>query len=100
MSKASKACDISSKVRLAVGKRDNYSCIICGSYNIQIAHYISRARGGLGIPENLACLCPHCHYEYDNGKLHNEIKKAFEDHLRQHYPNWDNKKLTYSKWSF
>lgn len=98
MSKRSKACDISSTVRNTVLKRDNYSCIICGRYEVQIAHYVSRARGGLGIPENLVCLCPQCHYQYDNGRLHNEIKKVIEDYLRQHYPNWDNKKLFYSKW--
>ncbi len=98
MSKRSKACDISPAVRDKVLKRDNYTCIICGRYEVQIAHYISRARGGLGIPENLACLCPQCHHEYDNGKLHKEIKKALEDYLRQHYSEWDNKRLIYSKW--
>lgn len=98
MSKISRACDISPKVRQEVMRRDDGRSILSGSReNIQIAHYISRARLGLGIPQNLVCLTAREHYEYDNGKYHREIKKRIEDYLRQHYPNWDNIKLTYSK---
>jgi 5-methylcytosine-specific restriction endonuclease McrA len=98
-SKLSKACDISSKVRQEVMDRDGGKCIICGSYNgIQIAHYISRARLGLGIAKNLGAMCLHCHREYDNGKYHNEIKELFKEHLKVHYPDWDEKELIYSKW--
>lgn len=97
MSKISSACNISTKAREEVLKRDGHSCIICGRYQVQIAHYISRARLGLGIPQNLVCLCVKCHTDYDNGKLHLEIKKAIEDYLRQHYENWDNLSLTYKK---
>jgi 5-methylcytosine-specific restriction endonuclease McrA len=99
MGKMSKACDISPKVRKEVLERDNY-CIICGSsYGLQIAHYISRARGGLGIPQNLAVMCVKCHGEYDNGKFHKEIGKAFTEHLQAHYPDRDEKDLVYKKWS-
>lgn len=99
MSKMSKACDISPAVRKKVYERDGYCSILSGSHeNIQIAHYISRARGGLGIPQNLVCLTAQEHYEYDNGKYHKEIKKAVEGYLRQHYPNWDDTNLIYSKW--
>lgn len=99
MSKSSKACDISPKVRKEVKERDR-CCIVCGSYSmLQIAHYISRARLGLGIPQNLGVMCVYCHIEYDNGSLHNEIKKRFEEHLQAHYPDWDKSKLTYRKWN-
>ena len=99
MSKASKSCDISPKVRKEVMDRDEGRCIICGSMQgIQIAHYISRARLGLGIPQNLACLCLHCHIEYDNGKLHSEIKSAFKGHLKENYEGWNEAELTYKKW--
>ena len=99
MSKASKACDISPKVRKEVMDRDGGRCIICGSmHGIQIAHYISRARLGLGTPQNLACLCLRCHTEYDNGKLHHEIKNAFKGHLKANYEEWDEAELTYKKW--
>lgn len=99
MSKASKACDISPKVRKEVMDRDGGRCIICGSMQgIQIAHYISRARLGLGMPQNLACLCHLCHFEYDNGKLHSEIKNVFKGHLNANYEGWSEAELTYKKW--
>lgn len=98
MTSMAKACAISSKVRQEVLDRDNHSCFICGAYAVQIAHYISRARGGLGIPQNLGCLCVKCHTGYDNGKYHGEIKNAFKDHLKANYHDWDETKLTYSKW--
>lgn len=100
MSKASKACDISPAVRKEVMERDEGSCIICGTtYGIQIAHYISRARLGLGIPQNLACMCLRCHGDYDNGKLHREIKNLFRTHLQSKYQQWNEDELTYRKWS-
>ena len=99
MSKISKACDISPAVRKEVLEREEGRCIVCGSYQgIQIAHFISSGRLGLGIPQNLACLCLNCHFEYDNGKLHREIKSVFKGHLKAKYEDWDESKLTYKKW--
>lgn len=98
MGKQRTACDISAKVRNEVLERDNHSCFICGNYNVQIAHYISRARGGLGIKENLACMCVKCHGQYDNGNFHKEIKNEFKGYLKAHYPYWDESKLVYKKY--
>ena len=99
MSKVSKACDISPAVRKEVMERDEGRCIVCGStQGIQIAHYISRARLGLGIPQNLACMCLRCHFDYDNGKLHREIESVFKGRLRANYERWDETELTYKKW--
>ena len=99
MKKSTKACDISTLCRKEVMKRDGGRCIVCGcSEGIQIAHYISRGRLGLGIPQNSACLCYKCHFDYDNGKLHNEIKNIFRGYLSSHYEDWEESKLTYSKW--
>lgn len=99
MGKIKNACAISSSVRKEVLKRDGGRCIVCGSYrNLQIAHFISRGRLGLGIPQNLGAMCIHCHIEYDNGKLHKEIENIFRGHLKAHYPNWDEKDLVYNKW--
>lgn len=99
MSKISKSCDISPVVRREVMERDGGVCIICGStQGIQIAHYISRARLGLGIPRNLACMCLICHGDYDNGKLHHEIKNTFKRHLQAKYDDWNESDLTYKKW--
>lgn len=100
-SKRSRACDISPKVRAEVMERDNGQCIICGSnHNLQIAHYISRARLGLGVPRNLAVMCAPCHFQFDNGNLHSKIKKLFEEHLKAHYSNWNKEDLVYTKWRF
>ena len=99
MSKASKACDISPKVRREVMERDGGRCFVCGSMQgIQIAHYISRSRMGLGIPQNLACMCILCHGAYDNGKGHKEYQNAFKRHLQAKYDYWDETELTYKKW--
>ena len=99
MSKASKACDISPSVRREVMERDKAQCIICGSpQGIQIAHYISRARLGLGIPQNLGCMCLICHAEMDNGKFHKEFQSVFKAYLKAKYDDWDESQLTYKKW--
>lgn len=100
-SKMSRACDISPKVRKEVLERDDHQCIVCGSnYGLQIAHYISRARGGLGNARNLVVMCASCHFQFDNGKLHTQIKNLVEGHLRAHYEDWNEKDLIYKKWSF
>ena len=98
-SKRTKACDISPAVRKEVVDRDGGMCIVCGSMQgIQIAHYISRARGGLGTPQNLACMCLKCHGEMDNGKYHKEYQGIFKRHLQSQYREWDETELTYKKW--
>jgi len=54
-SKRSKATDISQSVKMKVWERDNHCCIVCG-YNQNVmpnGHYISRAKGGLGIEQNI-----------------------------------------------
>ena len=100
-SKISKACDISPKVRQEVIERDGRRCIVCGvNHDLQIAHYISRARLGLGIAKNLGVMCAKCHFLFDNGKFHNEIKKLFREHLQAHYEEWNEQDLIYKKWRF
>ena len=98
MTKASKACDISPKVRKEVLERDNQKCIICGdNQNLQIAHYVSRGRLGLGIPQNLVVMCPHCHFQMDNGKYHTELQKAVREYLSARYEDWNEKDLIYKE---
>lgn len=49
MSKRSKACEISQKVKENVWNRDNHSCIICGKYvdkGYANAHFIKRSQRG------------------------------------------------------
>lgn len=98
MSKRSRACDISPRVRARVYARD-CECIICHSTNIlQVAHYIGRAQGGLGIEENLVLLCAECHTRYDNGDKRREYGEFIKSYLTWNYPNWDEKDLVYDKW--
>lgn len=99
-SKLSNACAISPAARKEVLERDDRHCIVCGSYrNLQIAHFISRGRLGLGIPQNLGVMCLECHFQYDNGKFHREIENLFREHLKAHYEGWNEKDLVYKKWS-
>ena len=99
-SKMSKACDISPKVRQEVIERDK-CCIVCGRYTcLQVAHYISRARGGLGVPQNLGLMCVDCHSAYDNSHRHKEIKALFEEYLKSHYEDWNEQDLIYRKYNF
>ena len=97
-SKRSKACDISPAARQAVNERDGGRCIICLSSNTQVAHYIPRSQGGLGIPENLVLLCPTCHREYDNGRKRKEYGGFIKNYLYWTYPEWNEKNLIYDKW--
>lgn len=99
MSKRSKACDISPKVRLKVNIRDNLECVICHrSRGLQVAHYIPRSQGGLGIEENLVLLCLECHQAYDNGDKRKDYGDFIHNYLKWHYPGWDVKNLIYDKW--
>lgn len=98
MHKSTTKCDISPKVRQEVYDRDNHRCIICGNPNVQIAHYIPRSRLGLGIPENLACLCVVCHFECDNGKNSKQYQARFRAYLQSKYEDWDENRLHYKKW--
>jgi len=93
-----KDTDISPAVRKIVRDREERNfgwtcCIYCGyPYRVEIAHYVPRSRGGKGIPENLVCLCPHCHRHLDNGsdiEYTRSIKRRVESYLREQYPDWD-----------
>lgn len=100
-SRRSKACDITDKVKAEVWERDNHKCIICGDPSASPnAHYISRAKGGLGILENIVTLCIRCHHTYDNGtKDQRELyKQRIRGYLRIRYPLWSEENLIYNKW--
>ena len=99
-SKRSKATDISSEVKKIVYERDNGRCIYCGRAGIPNAHYISRAKGGLGIPENIVTLCLNCHENYDNGNLRREIGNYIARYLKGIYgDSWSKGKLVFHKWN-
>ena len=101
------ALGIPQGVKKSVAARDSVEgwpcCILCGRPSptraplaFSCAHYIARSQGGLGIEENILTLCWNCHQEYD-GARRNELRPVLARHLLEHYPDWDEKKLTYTK---
>ena len=100
-SKRSKACDIPIEVKVVVQKRDNGKCIICGKRGFPNSHYIKRSQGGLGIEQNIVCMCLKCHEEYDNGKdleRAKYIREKTKKYLKNKYGKaWNEKNLYYKK---
>lgn len=95
MSKRTKAVSITAKVRKEVYNRDNGCCVLCGTpRNLQTAHYISRARGGLGIPQNLVMLCCECHFKYDQTTERQTIRRYLYSYLSRYY-NMEKTNLIY-----
>lgn len=104
--KRSKATDIPMSVKKAVFERDNGCCVICGnSYNVMPnAHYISRAKGGLGIEQNIFTACTRltkndCHYKFDNGTKEEKemLKTIVKKYLKSKYSDWNEDNLRYKK---
>ena len=103
MNKRTKATDISKKVKDIVWERDNQRCIICGSSQaMPNGHYLSRAKSGLGIKENIVTLCNNCHRMFDNPspkeiETSKEIKREVKAYLDMHYPNFEDNRRVYHK---
>lgn len=96
-SKRTKATSISNSVRWLVYERDN-KCIFCHrTYNITLAHFISRASSGLGIKENLACVCMDCHRKLDQSIERKTMLEKFRQYLDNHYPGFTDEERKYKK---
>ena len=93
--------EIIPKVRQRVYERDSWDgapcCIRCGRPYPEVHHYIERSRGGLGIEENLVCLCTWCHKDLHN-KNYREMTDFVRDYLKNYYEDWDEKKLIRRKY--
>lgn len=91
--------EISPKVRARVYQRDSWDdtpcCIFCGRPWPEVHHYVERSRGGLGIEENLVCLCTQCHTNLHGGD--EDIKRYARAYLQDKYPNWNEKALIAGK---
>ena len=102
MSKRSKACEISQKVKEKVWNRDNHKCIYCGKrvpISCANAHFIKRSQGGLGIEENVVTFCLECHYQEDHGQNTKLYEEHMENYLKSIYgANWNKEKLIYKKY--
>lgn len=100
-SKRSIACNISKAVRKKVLVRDKGFCVVCERPGVPNSHYIKRSHGGLGIEQNVVCMCLECHNAYDNGKdkekvemIHDKVKS----HLKRKYgTSWKEENLYYKK---
>ena len=97
MNKRTKALSISPKVKEKVRARDGGVCVLCGRMGDPVCHFISRAQGGLGIPENVWTGCVECHRAYDQSANRPFIAKRLEAFFKSKYPNWDKSKLIYKK---
>jgi hypothetical protein len=62
------------------------------------AYYIARSHMGLGIEQNIVCLCLGCHCDYDNGSRREEYGAAIRRYLKAKYRGWDESKLVYRKY--
>ena len=97
-SKRTKAREIKPKVREAVEERDRHMCVFCGSPNARgEAHIVRRSQGGLGIEQNILCVCRHCHHELDEGKNRELYMKVAITHMKEHYPDWNMSDLIFKK---
>lgn len=107
MRKDTKARDFDSKAKQAISERDSIDgwpcCVNCGAaapgpLAWSNAHFISRAQGGLGIPENGLTLCPACHRKYDQTTARREMRNFFREYLKSKHPGWDESKLYYRRY--
>lgn len=106
MNKRARACEFPRDVRRKIKARDRDQCIFCvmlgnsGYPPAQIAHYIGRAQNGLGIEENGALVCVDHHQQLDNSPRRAAMLNLFRGYLMGQYSEWDESKLTYSKWGW
>lgn len=98
MNRRTKELAISKKVKMTVWERDRHRCILCGSPSaMPSAHYISRAKGGLGIEQNIVTLCFNCHRRLDQTTERKELLLKVKRYLNRFYPGFDDEKRIYHK---
>lgn len=107
MRKDTKARAFTEDAKTAIAERDRHEgwpcCVYCGAAAPEKlawsnAHFISRAQGGLGIPENGLTLCPACHRKYDQTTARREMRNFFREYLKSKHPGWDESKLYYGRY--
>ena len=112
MSRCTRKLEFNPKTRTAIKARDG-GCIFCRmDYHVEgalpldlevmsLMHYIPRSKLGLGIEQNGAVGCQWHHDMLDNGSKGRraEMLELFRGYLKRIYPEWNEKSLTYTKWS-
>lgn len=94
----SKATNISIETKKRLLERDNHRCIFCkSSSGLTGAHFISRASGGLGIKENSASVCIHCHQRLDHSTERKYMLMEFREYLDKHYPNFTDEERIFDR---
>lgn len=99
MHKQTKATMIPKQVKTAVWARDNCRCVVCREYvGIEYAssHVVRRARGGMGIIQNIVTHCREHHGLYDSFDKYT-VDRTIE-HIKKHYPGWESEKVVYKKY--
>ena len=97
--KRTKALSPSDAVRREVYERDRW-CIFCGDpHSKTLAHFISRAQGGLGIKENLARVCIRCHHQLDHTTDRKKMLAQFRDYLESLYPHFTDEERVFKRWT-
>lgn len=101
-SRRTKAVSIPRWVMEEVWERDDHKCVLCGNPQASpVCHFIRRAHGGRGIPENIWTGCLECHNKYDHitdELWHVCARLKLEQYFKRFYPRWDERKLIYNKW--
>lgn len=100
MHRLTNATSISASVKKAVAIRDRETCVLCGRQGYPNAHVVRRSQLGMGIEQNIVCLCPDCHRRFDEGKPE-ERERAYVRivaHLKGFYPDWNREDMIYKKW--
>jgi len=104
MSQRSNRCDFTPRVRREILQRDNNSCVICNmgfkptaDHRYEIAHFIPRSAGGLGIPQNAVVLCKTHHMAMDNSDERVMWLGVVKKYLKSKYPGWDDMRLVFRK---
>lgn len=96
-SKRTRALAISPKVKAEVYARDRERCIFCGRAGLPEGHYISRSRGGLGIPENIVTVCRECHRRMDQTTERVTYMVRAREYLELFYPGFDDNERIYRR---
>lgn len=100
MKKAStKACEISPEVKCAVAERDGGICVICGrNVGLPEGHYIPRSKLGMGIPENVVCICRECHDKQHARGYGELVRRRMKEYLEEKYPGFPDEDRVYHKY--
>ena len=98
MKKAStKACEFTPEIKATIYERDGGRCVICGAPGAPNAHYIPRSQLGLGIEQNIVCICRECHDKQHARGYGELVRRRMKEHLDRFYPGFPDEDRVYHK---